>query len=280
MDAPSSAGDTDWLMQSPHSAQFNTMDIDPEPIAPLIQHDPASAPLAGPLESGALPELLQSASGPQAARPEEAEMEVDIERERNAHSLDADIDLGGGIHGQLERIYATIARLHQAFLDHQRTTDARLIALDEHRCLRKHVKLTMGFSKTDALPNAPSDEEIRRMLHHLNRGEALQKPFRVNWRDPPTSTYNVCVENAFSADFWAGVNGGQYDIALIPERYREQEAFNKVYRRHIAHLRKCWTAQQNPTGETQKKEKARHYARNSRMSTVRILHAHIKARQN
>ena len=42
------------------------------------------------------------------------------------------LDLGGGIHGQLERLFSSMARLHQAFLAHQRSTDARLIALDQH----------------------------------------------------------------------------------------------------------------------------------------------------
>lgn len=43
-----------------------------------------------------------------------------------------ELDLGGEIHGQLERLFISMTRLHQAFLDHQRSTDARLIALDQH----------------------------------------------------------------------------------------------------------------------------------------------------
>ena len=51
------------------------------------------------------------------------------------------------------------------------------------------------------MPDAPSDEEMQRILQDLNRGGVLRKPFQVNWRDPPTSVYNVCVENFFSTDF-------------------------------------------------------------------------------
>ena len=39
---------------------------------------------------------------------------------------------GGGMLEQLQRIYTSMTRLHHALLEHQRTTDARLIALDEH----------------------------------------------------------------------------------------------------------------------------------------------------
>lgn len=115
---------------------------------------------------------------------------------------------------------------------------------------------------------------MQHQLQSLNRGETLQKPFQVNWRDPPTSVYNVCVENSFSADFWAAVDGGQYDINLMPVKYRAPDTFVRLYRRHIAHLRKCWTAQQNPGGEPQRREKARHYARNSRIGTVRTCGRH------
>ncbi|RPD52503.1 hypothetical protein L227DRAFT_568553 [Lentinus tigrinus ALCF2SS1-6] len=314
MDAPSSSEDTDWLMQSP-SPGLNAMDMDSAPVSSLLEDnaEPAGLPTEPRPRRRAVPDF-PVLPGARPTHPEEApvygwtytevrvcQMEVDEEGQPNA-PLQGD-DPNGGFNEQLERIYVSMARLHQSILEHQRITDARLVALDEHirdmrdmggrgdvsargtsqpsrqprkdssanylrRCLRKHAKLTLGFNSTDALPSAPSDEETRHMLQNLNHGEALRKPFQINWRDPPTSVYNVCVENSFSADFWAAVDGGQYDAALIPERYRERETFIRVYRRHIAHLKKCWTTQQNPPGESQKKEKARHYARNSRIGTT------------
>lgn len=113
---------------------------------------------------------------------------------------------------------------------------------------------------------------MHRILQSMNRGEPMQKPFRFDWRDAPTSIYNLCIENYFSSDFWASVDGGQYDANLIPQYYRTTEAFSKLYRRHIVHLRKCWATQQHPPSETQRAEKAKHYARNSRIGTVGVLH--------
>ncbi|KAI0706637.1 hypothetical protein C8Q76DRAFT_696813 [Earliella scabrosa] len=208
--------------------------------------------------------------------------------------------------GQLNRITTTITQLHQFMVDNQRVTDARLSALDEsiramnasrstelhdedsqspprpimrprkkdssanyaRRCIRKHMKLTFGFNHTDALPEAPSAEEVRELLCRVNRGASLPKPYRVDWTNTPTSVYNLCVENAFAADFWASVMAGQYNIDLIPAPYQDREGFIKLYRRHLTHLRKCWATQQDPPLESQKVAKAKHYARNSRIGTT------------
>ena len=41
------------------------------------------------------------------------------------------LDLGQGLREQLERIMASMSHLHQSLIEHQRVTDARLIALDD-----------------------------------------------------------------------------------------------------------------------------------------------------
>ncbi len=109
---------------------------------------------------------------------------------------------------------------------------------------------------------------MRNVLEDIDHRRSISKPYRVDWNTPPTSLYNICIENAFCADFWASVEGGQYDIAMIPARYRDRESFVGIYRRHLLHLRKCWASQVQPPPESQKTAKAKHYARNSRMGTV------------
>ena len=139
------------------------------------------------------------------------------------------------------------------------------------RCIRKHVGLTFGFRRTDSLPNPPSEREMREALLRIDLGEGLPKPYRFDWQSPPTTLYNMCVENAFSADFWASARGGQYDINLIPREYQEREPFIEAFRRYITYLNKCWSSQQQPPPQEEKVAKAKHYSRNSRVGTVYIF---------
>lgn len=142
------------------------------------------------------------------------------------------------------------------------------------RCIRKHVGLTFGFQRSASLPDPPSELEMREALQCIDRGRNLSKPYRFDWRSPPTALYNVCVENAFSADFWASARGGQYEITLIPTEYQERELFIEAYRRYMAYLKKCWSAQQQPAPHEEKVARAKHYSRNSRVGTVNCPFLH------
>lgn len=146
--------------------------------------------------------------------------------------------------------------------------DSLRLSSKYQRCIRKHIKLTFGFNRTDSMPDVPSAEGIRKVLGRVERGESLSKPYRFDWTSAPSSVYNLCIENYFSTDFWASVEAGEYDLTLIPAIYQRRDNFIKLYRRHLAHLRKCWTTQQNPPQESHKLAKAKHYARNSRIGTV------------
>lgn len=136
------------------------------------------------------------------------------------------------------------------------------------RCIRKHVGLSFGFQRSASLPNPPSEHQMRDALWQIEHGQVLPKPYRFDWRSPPTTLYNMCVENAFSADFWASARGGQYDVNLIPKEYQERGPFIEAYRRYITYLKKCWASQQEPPPEEEQVAKARHYSRNSRVGTV------------
>ncbi|KAI0694230.1 hypothetical protein C8T65DRAFT_744428 [Cerioporus squamosus] len=207
------------------------------------------------------------------------------------------------VYQRLAQIQENITQLHQTLQNHQHHTDTRLAALMDslqelansqaeplddprragprrsrekgkdsranylRRCIRKHVGLTFGFRGTDSLPSAPSDQDIRSALALIDRGGRMQKPYRYDWRSPPTALYNVCVENAFSADFWASARGGQYDLTLIPEDYQSREPFIDAYRRYMIYLKKCWSEQQQAPSAGQKAAKAKHYSRNSRIGT-------------
>ncbi len=65
------------------------------------------------------------------------------------------------------------------------------------------------------MPSAPSDQSLRNVLEDIDRRRSISKPYRVDWNTPPTSLYNICIENAFCADFWASVEGGQYDWMVV-----------------------------------------------------------------
>ncbi|KAI0703514.1 hypothetical protein C8T65DRAFT_696744 [Cerioporus squamosus] len=208
------------------------------------------------------------------------------------------------VYQRLAQIQENITQLHQTLQNHQRHTDTRLAAMMDslqelansqakppddprragprrsrekgkdsranylRRCIRKHVGLTFGFRGTDSLPSPPSEQDIRSALALIDHGGRLQKPYRYDWRSPPTALYNVCVENAFSADFWASARGGQYDITLIPEDYQSREPFIDAYRRYMIYLKKCWSEQQQAPSAGQKAAKAKHYSRNSRIGTT------------
>ncbi|TFK83808.1 hypothetical protein K466DRAFT_567606 [Polyporus arcularius HHB13444] len=208
------------------------------------------------------------------------------------------------VYRRLAQIQENITQLHQIVQTHQRHTDTRLAALMDslqelanshaeppaeplrggrrrtrekgkdsranylRRCIRKHVGLTFGFRGTDSLPSPPSDQDIKRVLALIDRGGRLEKPYRYDWRSPPTALYNVCVENAFSADFWASARGGQYDLTLIPEDYQSREPFIEAYRGYMIYLKKCWSERQQAPSAGQKAAKAKHYSRNSRIGTT------------
>ena len=144
------------------------------------------------------------------------------------------------------------------------------------RCIRKHVALTFGFGRTDDLPDGPTPQDIRQILHMIEHGAAMQKPYRYDWTSTPTSLYNTCVENAFCSDFSATVQSGHYDLNRIPQRYRSRDSIVKAYRRHFTHLKKRWISQKNPPLDSQKTTKAKHYARNSRIGTVSQMSHHLQ----
>lgn len=136
------------------------------------------------------------------------------------------------------------------------------------RSIRTHVALTFGFSDSRRLPDAPSRDAMNTSIDQINRGGFLQKPFLFDWRNPPTSTYNMCIENAFYQDLLTCVQAGKYRLELIPEHCRSRKKIVELYRKHLAHLKKCWITQQRPLPAQQALIQARHYSRNSRMGTV------------
>ncbi|KAI1782720.1 hypothetical protein LXA43DRAFT_1068339 [Ganoderma leucocontextum] len=134
------------------------------------------------------------------------------------------------------------------------------------RCIRKHVAFTFGFSPTGAVLAPPSEEFRNHVLSHVNRGGIIQRPFVYDWKSPPSSLYNLCIEGAFCADFWASVESGLYDLDQIPPAYQERRRFIETLRTYLAHVKRMLhLASQRRTRQVAFKNRS---AKNSRKSTT------------
>ncbi len=133
------------------------------------------------------------------------------------------------------------------------------------RCVREHVKDTFVVVGTAELP---TPEKQADMLENVAAGSFLPKPFDYDWSSSFSSSYNQCVEEAFSSDFWACADAGKYDVAHIPLQYQSREGFIALLRRHLGHKKRKWVESQRNPSASRTRAVASHYARNSRIRTA------------
>ncbi|KAI0323430.1 hypothetical protein GY45DRAFT_1341449 [Cubamyces sp. BRFM 1775] len=136
-------------------------------------------------------------------------------------------------------------------------------------CVRAHIQKTFGFTSDGSIPPPPGQEFQSRSLQHVASGKMLRVPFMYDWSSPPSTAYNLCVEDAFCIDFWAHVMSGEYALAMIPLRYQGRQEFVKVVRTHISTRRRQWSkAQQGPLATSDAAALARQSAAKSRTGTT------------
>ncbi|KZT07146.1 uncharacterized protein LAESUDRAFT_713656 [Laetiporus sulphureus 93-53] len=216
---------------------------------------------------------------------------------------DRDVNIAQ-LYGRLQDVDDRMTRYNEVLLNLQRTSEAYLSALAEdirsmrlagstgekpgdcskqddqeqhskdhaanylRKCIHLHCFLMFDFTSTKNVPPPPSRHLMEALVHQLNQGTPFLMPFRYDWLNRFTTTYNCCVEQAFYRNFWASVDSCKYNVALIPERYHSFDEFLKVFRMHMAHLRKCWIQQKRPCQDGQDRVRAKHYSKNSRKLTT------------
>ena len=129
--------------------------------------------------------------------------------------------------------------------------------------------MTFGFSPSGAVLSPPSEDFKHHVILAVNQGDDIPKPFLYNWDSPPSTMYNLCIESFFTADFWAAVEGGLYDLEFIPSRYQRRKRFIKAFRTHLRHIKRMLRL----ASETYARQLAftKRCATTSRKSTVRMF---------
>ena len=89
-----------------------------------------------------------------------------------------------------------------------------------------------------------------------------------DWKSPPSSLYNLCIEGAFCADFWASTKSGLNDLDKISPGYQERWRFIGTLRTYLTHIKRMLhLASQRCTHQVAFKNRS---AKNSCKSTVSI----------
>lgn len=128
-----------------------------------------------------------------------------------------------------------------------------------------------GLSRSRELPEPPSEQYKAWILESINNARVLSisKPFRYDWDKPPNDSYNLCIEEAFFADFWTAVRDSVYQVKHIPSLYHTREGFTTLFRRHLEHLKRKRYQATLPTDAINRLGKRA--AKNSRKGTVSLI---------
>ncbi|KAJ2998723.1 hypothetical protein NUW54_g7007 [Trametes sanguinea] len=137
------------------------------------------------------------------------------------------------------------------------------------RCVRQHARQLFGILPNGIPPPPPSKDLQGSILHNVALGRKLSKPFSYDWSSPPLTAYNLCIEEAFCADFWSSVQGGMYSLSLIPPHYQTKDGFTEVLRTYLTgRRRKCADVQKFGSDAAQERAISQRHARNSRVATT------------